>query len=47
MLVISHGGSSSPGLCIFHTGAVDALYSGPTHLIHQVSPEVAVYEGKR
>lgn len=39
--VIPHGGSSSQGLCIFHTGAVDALWSGLTHPTHPVSPEVA------
>lgn len=38
---IARGGSSSRGLCIFHTGVADALCSGPTRLTRQVSPEVA------
>lgn len=45
--VIARGGSSSRGLCIFHTGAADALCFGPTRLTRPVSPEVAAYEGKR
>lgn len=39
--VIARGGSSSQGLCIFHTGAADALCSGPTRPTRPVSPEVA------
>lgn len=30
-VIIAHGGSSSPGLCISHTGVVGALYSGRKH----------------
>lgn len=39
--VIARGGSSSQGLCIFHTGVADALCSGPTRLTRPVSPKVA------
>lgn len=39
--VIALGGSSSQGLCIFHTGVADALYSGQTHPTHPASPEVS------
>lgn len=39
--VIALGGSSSRGLCIFHTGVADALYSGQTHPTHPASPEVS------
>lgn len=30
-MIIAHGGSSSPGLCISHTGVVGAPYSGQRH----------------
>lgn len=30
-MIIAHGGSSSPGLCISRTGAAGAPYSGQTH----------------
>lgn len=39
--VIARGGSSSRGLCIFHTGAVGALCSGPTRPARPASPEDA------
>lgn len=41
------GGSSSQGLCTFHTGAVDVLCFGPTRPTHLVSPEVSACEGIR
>lgn len=39
--VIALDGSSSRGLCIFRTGAVDAPYSGQTHPSHPASPGVS------
>lgn len=34
----AHGGSSSQGLCISHTGVVGAPYSGRTRPGHPASP---------
>lgn len=44
--VIALDGSSSRGLCIFHTGVVDAPYSGRTRPSRPASPEVSACEGK-
>jgi len=41
MMIIAHGGSSSPGLYISHTGVVGAPYSGQTHPGHPASLEAA------
>lgn len=36
-MIIAHGGSSSPGLYISHTGVAGAPYSGQKHRGHLVS----------
>lgn len=36
-MIIAHGGSSSPGLYIFHTGVAGAPYSGQKHPGHPAS----------
>ena len=39
--IIAHGGSSSPGLCIFHTDAEGAPYSGLRRPGRQASPKAS------
>lgn len=42
-MIIAHGGSSSPGLYISHTGVVGAPYSGRTHPGHPASLKASAY----
>lgn len=45
-VLIAHGGSSSPKLCTFHTGAGGVLCSDQKHPDHPASPGVSVCEDK-
>lgn len=40
-MIIAHGGSSSPGLCISRTGVVGAPYSGQKHPGRPAFPKAA------